>query len=211
LFTAVFMALAISSTVRAIAVERIRSTVPVAVGVGARQESPVNVIGCGCADSVADARASGVAHAVMALAMAVMFLPLASPVPSAVWTGVFVLMGAWFAAGLLRVKPSGESVVMPWDSVAVHHLLGSIAMVYLSVTQWNGGSGNSGGGMAGMDMSVGSVGFLGSIVTTALLLYFVVDTGLSGIRLRKSSGARLAGICRVLMSLGMAAMMFAML
>lgn len=75
-------------------------------------------------------------HAAMGIGMAAMFSPSGDPVPAAVWIAVFTACGAWFAADALR-SPAGSR-----RSDAVHHVVGSGAMLFMLL-------GGHGGGVAG--------------------------------------------------------------
>ncbi|OLT21619.1 hypothetical protein BJF78_08475 [Pseudonocardia sp. CNS-139] len=68
-------------------------------------------------------RAAEASHAAMALGMAAMASPLGDPVPEPVWTSVFVLVAAWFAASVLRTRTV--------DGESVHHVVGSGAMLFM--------------------------------------------------------------------------------
>lgn len=66
-------------------------------------------------------------HAAVGVGMAAMFSPFGDPVPAPVWIAVFVLCGAWFAAAALR------STYRRTDdrADAVHHVIGSGAMLFM--------------------------------------------------------------------------------
>lgn len=70
-------------------------------------------------------------HAAMALGMAAMASPLGDPVPEPVWTGVFVVIAGWFAALALRTRSA--------DRDAVHHVVGSGAMLFMLAADHAGG------------------------------------------------------------------------
>lgn len=212
-FTALFAVLAGYSIIRVAALTPRSQTAPIPVG--AESAGAVNPIECGCSDQTAGERTSSLAHAVMAVAMAVMFLPMSNPILGAIWIALFAVMAAWFATGLLRARTEGGVGAIRWTSVAIHHVVGSLAMIYMTAVMLSGSR------MAGMKMggmSGGNIDFV-PIITTPLLLYFVADTVASGRRLlRAPSGstgalnsARLLGTCRTLMSLGMTVMLIAML
>ncbi|GHF06397.1 hypothetical protein GCM10017786_44960 [Amycolatopsis deserti] len=157
-----------------------------------------------CGDGVTGDRESAVAHAVMAVAMALMFVPWGDSVPALAWQAVFVAMAAWFAATLFRAGPG-----MPrWRSAATHHLLGAVAMLAM-VGAMDGApaaSGDHGG------HSAASAGFLLPAVLAALVVYFAADTALSGWRaVRGGTGGRASGAARAVMGAGMAAMLVPML
>jgi Domain of unknown function (DUF5134) len=66
-------------------------------------------------------------HAAMGLGMAAMFSPVGAPVPTAVWVGVFLISRSWFAAVALRSAPG------PDRAQAIHHVVGSAAMLFMLV------------------------------------------------------------------------------
>jgi hypothetical protein len=120
---------------------------------------------------------------------------------------VFALMAVWFGAGLLRVPGSA-----PWTSAARHHLMGALAMVSMAAMSLSphgmamGGDHSEHGG-SGSIMDV-----LDPVLTTGLFLYFAADTLWSARQLFGTGRpARLANACRVLMGVGMAVMLGAML
>ena len=159
---------------------------------------------CDCSDGVTGDRASGLAHAVMATAMALMFVPWGNTVPALAWNVVFVAMAAWFAATLFRAAP-GQS---RWRSAATHHLLGAVAM--LAMVSAMGGSAAASGDHGGH--SAASTGFLLPAVITGLLIYFAADLGISGWHaVRGGPGGRTSGAARAVMGAGMAAMLVPML
>lgn len=214
-FTALFAVVAGYSMVRLAALTR-SSRAPMPVG--AESAAAVNPVECGCTDQTAGERASSLAHAVMAVAMAAMVLPVPGPVPGALWIVLFAPMAVWFAAGLLRARTVGGLGAVRWTSVAIHHVVGSLAMIYMSVVLLSGSGGMTGMATGGMHVPDGKIDLV-PVFTTPLLLYFVADTVSSGRRLfRAPSGstgaldsARLRGTCRTLMSLGMTVMLVAML
>ncbi|WP_214371324.1 DUF5134 domain-containing protein [Pseudonocardia sp. H11422] len=65
-------------------------------------------------------------YAAMGFGMAAMFSPLGDPVPAPVWTAIFVLTAAWFAALALR---SGFGT-----ADAGHHVICSAAMLFMLLT-----------------------------------------------------------------------------
>jgi hypothetical protein len=75
--------------------------------------------------------AAEASHAAMALGMAAMASPLGDPVPEPVWMGVFVGFAAWFAALALRTRSA--------DREAVHHVVGSGAMLFMLGAEHTGG------------------------------------------------------------------------
>jgi hypothetical protein len=77
-------------------------------------------------------------HAAMAFGMAAMASPFGDPVPEPVWTAVYVLVAAWFAVLVLRTRSTGGD--------AVHHVVGSGAMLFMLAADHSTGHGMSGGG-----------------------------------------------------------------
>ena len=68
-------------------------------------------------------RAAEVSYAAMGVGMAAMFSPFGDPVPAALWTTVFLLIGVWFVARALRAgNLAGD---------AAHHILGSASMLFM--------------------------------------------------------------------------------
>lgn len=107
-------------------------------------------------------------HTAMALGMAAMLSPLGDPVPAAVWIGVFILCGAWFAAAALRSEGG------PARADAVHQVLGSGAMLFMLLAHDPGGA-EAGGLHAGhLVHDGGSNGAhgLSSIIAIVLAGYF---------------------------------------
>lgn len=82
-------------------------------------------------------------HAAMGLGMAAMFSPLGDPVPVPVWSAVFLLGGAWFAAAALR-SPAGRG-----RDDAVHHVVASGAMLFMLLGAHGGGVAGTGAVHAG--------------------------------------------------------------
>jgi peptidoglycan/LPS O-acetylase OafA/YrhL len=77
-------------------------------------------------------------HAAMAFGMAAMASPLGDPVPEPFWTAVYVLVAAWFVVLVLRTRSTGGD--------AVHHVLGSGAMLFMLAADHSAGHGATGGG-----------------------------------------------------------------
>jgi hypothetical protein len=93
-------------------------------------------------------------HAAMGVGMAAMFSPLGDPVPRLVWTAVFAVCAAWFAVLLLRRREAE-------NPNARHHVVGSVAMLFMI------GS----GAHAGHEAPAGGMG-LGSVAAIVLAGYF---------------------------------------
>ncbi len=127
-------------------------------------------------------RALEAGYAVMALGMAGMFSPVGDPVPAPVWTGAFLLCGAWFGALLARRSLGvlgGE---------ALHLVVGSVAMLFMLAADHQAG----GLGVRHPAHEVDAPGLAGaaSAVALALAAYFVLHTLRCADRLR---AARLGG------------------
>ncbi|MHA6792991.1 DUF5134 domain-containing protein [Pseudonocardia bannensis] len=103
-------------------------------------------------------------HAAMGFGMAAMFSPLGDPVPAPVWTTVFVLTAAWFAALALR---SGFGT-----ADAGHHVICSGAMLFMLLTgahRHGAGAGHAAGHSTHAE--VGGFG-LASVAAIVLVGYF---------------------------------------
>jgi hypothetical protein len=102
-------------------------------------------------------------HGAMGAGMAAMFSPFGDPVPAPVWTGVFVLCGAWFAA----VAPRADR------AHARHHVIGSGAMLFMLLGSHGGGVAGAGSVHAGhVDHDPGVGAGLASLVAIVLAGYF---------------------------------------
>lgn len=125
--------------------------------------------------------ASEASHAAMGVGMAAMFSPFGDPVPAPVWIGVFTLCGAWFAADALR-SPAGRR-----RDDAVHHVIGSGAMLFMLLGGHGGGVAGTGAAHAGhVGHGGGPEGGIGvsSVVALVLAGYFVWHVLRCGDRLR---------------------------
>ena len=128
-------------------------------------------------------------HAAMGLGMAAMLSPLGDPVPAVVWIGVFVLCGAWFAAAALRSDGG------PARADAVHHVLGSGAMLFMVLAHDSGGAEVDGGHAGHVVHGGGSDGGHGlwSMIAIVLAGYFawrVLQIVSHPIRSAESTAAR---------------------
>ncbi len=84
--------------------------------------------GAGCRTD----RSSDASHGVMGLGMAAMFWPGGNPVPALYWQVLFSIAAGWFAVRLLRrVRPAAIQRPGPDAGTDLHHVLGSLAMVYM--------------------------------------------------------------------------------
>lgn len=116
-------------------------------------------------------RPACLAHATMSLGMAGMFAPWGDPVPAAVGVATFALIGAWFAARLLR-RAAGSG------ADALHLVVGPAAMILMYGTHEHGtgmadpapdGSGHAGHGSA-LTSDGGSLPL--TVLTLGLAAYF---------------------------------------
>ncbi|MGW1883965.1 DUF5134 domain-containing protein [Streptomyces sp. NPDC001970] len=151
-----------------------------------------------------EARGAAGGEAVMGFGMAAMAVP-AAVVPPPPWA--WLVYAAVFGAAALRALwaarlPSGAGHHL-------HHLVGSLAMVYMALAMAPGGGGHSGHGRAGGV----------PLLTGALLVYFAVFVLRAGARLVPVASAAAGGTvawgarpelalaCRVSMGVAMVAML----
>ncbi|MFF8289287.1 DUF5134 domain-containing protein [Streptomyces sp. NPDC016309] len=168
-------------------------------------------------------RRAAVDEAVMGVGMAAMAVPAsAAGPPQWVWTGYAVVFGAAALRALWSVRGGAGH--------HLHHLVGSLAMVYMALAMTGGGTGphTAHGGAAGAGAGGGV-----PLVTGALLVYYAVYVLRSGLRLVPApagttgtagtgtagtgtagtvpggrwSGPETAPACRVAMGLAMLAML----
>ncbi|MEI5010406.1 DUF5134 domain-containing protein [Streptomyces sp. PmtA] len=155
-----------------------------------------------------EARSAAAGEAVMGFGMAAMAVPAAVvPVPAWAWLLYAALFGAVGLRALWAARASSSAVHH------LHHLVGSLAMVYMAVTM----SPLRAGGHEGHGVQAGAGGV--PLVTGALLVYFTVFVLRTGARLvpvaapaggpAPAWGARpeLALACRVSMGVAMVAML----
>lgn len=143
-------------------------------------------------------------HAAMGIGMAAMFSPLGDPVPDPVWIAVFALCGAGSASAALR---GGRH-----RAHAVHHIVGSGAMLFMLV----GGHGR-GGGLASV-AAIALAGYFGWHVLRCADRLRELPTPASGAVLVRAGrigvgslrDARLAAGAHVVMAAAMAAMLVGM-
>lgn len=116
--------------------------------------------------------AAAVAHALMGLGMAAMFVPAADPLPRGAWLAVFVATAAGAAVAAARSRAvTGE---------AGHHLVGSAAMVFMLLVHGGGAptasaAGEGGHHAAGGEVT-GALPLLVAVVALAFAAWFVTDT-----------------------------------
>jgi hypothetical protein len=110
--------------------------------------------GAGCSTD----RGADASHAVMSLGMAAMFWPWGHPVPALYWQVLFSVIAAWFAVQLLR------RAAQPAD---LHHVLGSLAMVYMLTSSADGHHMTHGVAMAGPGIEL-------PVLAWAFVAYFLV-------------------------------------
>ncbi|GAA1241490.1 hypothetical protein GCM10009609_01250 [Pseudonocardia aurantiaca] len=99
-------------------------------------------------------------HAAMALGMAAMASPLGDPVPEPVWMAVYVVIAVWFAMLVLRTRSTGGD--------AVHHVVGSGAMLFMLAADHSTGHMSHGGGPASGLVAVTAMAFTGYFAWHAL-------------------------------------------
>jgi hypothetical protein len=176
-------------------------------------------------DTSADA-----SHGVMSLGMAAMFWPWGNPVPALYWQVLFGVAAAWFAARLLRRGARSVTIPQPerGRDADLHHVLGSVAMVYMlaAVPAGHGVahsmhmSGISGPGIELPALAWAFVGyFLVSAVWLGARLVEPVRTAavrragavLPGGQRGVVTSPHLVGSCRVVMGIGMSYMLVTML
>ncbi|GGZ64131.1 DUF5134 domain-containing protein [Streptomyces inusitatus] len=150
------------------------------------------------------ARATAGNEALMGLGMAAMAVPVSSglALPGWIWPLYAVLFGGAALAGLWSAGRGG--------SRHLHHLVGSLTMVYMAVAMMPG-TAHAGHSAAGVPL-----------VTGALLGYYTVHVLRSGARLVPASapppygaaaperGPGLVGACRLAMGVAMLAMLLAL-
>ncbi|GGT59803.1 DUF5134 domain-containing protein [Streptomyces purpureus] len=164
----------------------------------------------GCAGE--DRRAAG-GEALMAFGMAVMALPAAVVAqPQWAWLVYAVVFGAAAVRALWAVRPwAGRH--LPHH---LHHLMGSLAMVYMAVAMTGTWSG-AGGAHVGHSVASGASGI--PLLTGVLLLYYsgyVLRTGSRLVPVAAHPGGALAWsvrpelalACRLSMGMAMLAMLF---
>jgi hypothetical protein len=98
-------------------------------------------------------------HASMALGMAAMASPLGDPVPEPAWTGLYVVIAVWFAVLVLRTRSTGGD--------ALHHVVGSGAMLFMLAADHSTGHMAHGGPASGL-VAVTAMGFTGYFAWHAL-------------------------------------------
>jgi hypothetical protein len=185
--------------------------------------------------SSTDPSSADASHGVMSLGMAAMFWPWGNPVqgnpvPALYWQVLFGMAAAWFAVRLLR--RGARSATIPQSGSErgdLHHVLGSLAMVYMlaAVPAVHGVA----HGMHMPGMSVPGIAL--PALAWALVGYFLVSAVWLSARLvepvstvaASRAGAvlldggprgvitspHLVGSCRVVMGIGMSYMLVTML
>ena len=105
-------------------------------------------------------RGEAVAHGVMGLGMAAMFVPSLDPMPAGAWIAVFAALGVWAAAAALRESDRDGR------GVHVHHFVGAAAMMFMVLTP-----AHQHGGVGGPDGS----SLLLAIVALGFTAWFLAD------------------------------------
>ncbi|MFH8615976.1 DUF5134 domain-containing protein [Streptomyces sp. NPDC017979] len=157
-------------------------------------------------DCSGDARRAAGDEALMGLGMAVMAVPAAVLAPPRwTWTGYAAVFGCAALASLWAARRGAHHL---------HHLVGSLAMVYMAVAMARPAGGAAGHGGHAPDASTGL-----PLLTGVLLAYYAVYVVRSGIRLVPAGATgpaaaaplpELLPACRLAMGLGMLAMLSAM-
>jgi len=153
----------------------------------------------------APARHEDIGQVVMGIAMIAMLLSWVNLIPRAVWVFGFAVQATVFGWLLLRGRqPKHAPAHDAWQNV--HHLVASLAMVYLMVAL---------AGTVSVRHPMALPALAGSFAT-----YFVVYSGWSVLRVAATGAAGSTGLlrqprlvegCRAAMGLGMAAMLLAIM
>ncbi|WP_175407443.1 DUF5134 domain-containing protein [Streptomyces sp. TRM64462] len=142
-------------------------------------------------------------EAVMAFGMAAMGVPAAVVAPPD-WS--WVVYAAVFGTAALRAAGG----LRRGGGRHAHHLVGSLAMVYMAVPL-AGGAAAAGAGAGDHAGHLGHAGGGLPLVTGALLAYYAVWVLLAGVRLVPSgtarTGSEMVGACRLVMGTAMLAML----
>ncbi|MEU8709263.1 DUF5134 domain-containing protein [Streptomyces sp. NPDC048565] len=110
-------------------------------------------------------RTSARAEALMGFGMAAMAVPAALlTLPEWMWAVYAVVFGAAALHAVVYARARGHHL---------HHLVGSLAMVYMAVAMAPGAAHATGGGHAGHGAAAGSAGGL-PVLTGALLVYYAL-------------------------------------
>ena len=179
--------------------------------------------GGGSTDRGADA-----SHGLMSLGMAAMFWPWGNPVPALYWQVLFSVVAAWFAVHLLRRAGRPTTIPQPDPDRAtdLHHVLGSLAMIYMLAGVPAGHHMNHGMGMAGSGIVLPGLawGFVAYFLVFAVWLgarlvtpvntaaatatgAALLDDGPRGV----AASPHLLGSSRIVMGIGMSYMLVTML
>ncbi|MGP4021346.1 DUF5134 domain-containing protein [Saccharopolyspora sp. 5N708] len=156
-----------------------------------------------------------VAHALMAVGMAAMFLPDLMRLPAAVWAALFIANAAWMGALALRRRPAGTYL---------HHVVSGLAMAYmfaaarshepnphvLSLSTAHS-SGHAHGAVAVVEAQ--PAGFAFPLVAWVLMIYCALSAGFAGTNLLRAPptchdrpAPRLTAVTELVLSLSMAYM-----
>jgi len=145
--------------------------------------------------------AGAVAHAVMGLGMAAMFVPTADVVPRPVWIGAFALIAAWFGVEAVRAGTLGGA--------HGQHVVGAAAMLFMLLAGHHAGGVHAHHVVGAEDAGAG---LLVTAAALALAAWFVADVvrELSGPGRAASGGRRIAVAAQTVMGATMAMMLLAM-
>lgn len=179
--------------------------------------------GGGSTDRGADA-----SHGLMSLGMAAMFCPWGNPVPALYWQVLFSIITAWFAVRLLRraARPVTVPQASPFRAADLHHVLGSLAMVYMLAGVPAGHHMNHGMEMAGPGIALPALAwaFVGYFLVFAVSLGARLVTPVNTAAAAATGAAllgdgprgvtvspHLLGSSRIVMGIGMSYMLVTML
>jgi Domain of unknown function (DUF5134) len=173
-------------------------------------------------------RETDTSHGVMSLGMAAMFWPWGNSLPARYWQLLFGIVAAWFAVRLLRQGLRRATIPQsdPGRGADLHHVLGSLAMVYMLAAfptghQVSHGMDLSGQGIALPALAWAFVGYFlvfvvwlgarlvqpASTGSTTSASAVVLGGGLRGVL----TSPHLLGSCRIFMGIGMSCMLVTML
>ncbi len=154
-------------------------------------------------------RAVDLAHATMALGMAVMCSPVGGPLPMAGWQAIFVLVTGWFLASWLRVRAPSVG----WHGSDLQHAVAGMAMLYMLMAVPHSAQSMSSSWSVGAHSGEAALPLLG----WAFVAFFAVQAiRLSPLALRRTgtgllADGRLAAGCQLVMALGTGYVILAML
>ncbi|MGH3934253.1 MAG: DUF5134 domain-containing protein [Pseudonocardiaceae bacterium] len=167
-------------------------------------------------------RGADASHGVMSLGMAAMFWPWGNPLPARYGQLLFSVVAALFAFRLLQQGPRSATISQPdrGRGADLHHVLGSLAMVYMLAA-------SPAAQHMGHGMNMPGPGITLPVLAWAFVAYFLVFAVwlAAGLIEPASTGAvllgggprgvitspHLLGSCRIFMGIGMSSMLVTML